>query len=318
MRVRAFTVIVLAYLLAAWLYAQQAPPKQQQDEATDEASERRGPQQPSTPARITLDGPVTVVSQPDPKQEQREAEQRAQTQFENCIQVWTLIFVAIAGVGAVAAYFANKRSADAAEKQVGLLQGEIADARADAIEQRRIANEMLNEAERSAAAMSASAEVAQQALVIAHRAFLDVLQVEITGWGESTPGIKLAVSNSGRLSGTVTSWACAVVFGALPSVPDGSQLVWSGNPGPVVPGHPIAMAGYPIDAEWPQANWKSLMNGTLRMSVWGIIHYQTGFPNTPGEIGFGFDFDPTLKGGKFDTYGKRFIPTEAPGYNYAK
>jgi hypothetical protein len=74
--------------------------------------------QPQPPLKGTIDGPVTVVDQPDPNENRRQAEQRAQTRFENTIQVITLIFVAVAAVAATAAYFANRRAANAAVRQV--------------------------------------------------------------------------------------------------------------------------------------------------------------------------------------------------------
>jgi len=126
--------MIAAYLLPLLLLpitsqqvpqAKQAPAVKQQDKTTKDAAKGTQPQQPSAPTKITIDDAITVKNQPDPKQEQRDAEQRAQTRFENSVQVWTLVFVAVAALGAIGAYLANRREARAAEKQVGIMGDQL-------------------------------------------------------------------------------------------------------------------------------------------------------------------------------------------------
>jgi hypothetical protein len=100
------------------LQAGQAAVKQQQNKTAGNAGVSREPQPPPPPTKVAIDGPITVINQPDPNEKQREAEQQAQTVFENRVQVATLLFAAIAAVGAIAAYYANRREANAAEGQL--------------------------------------------------------------------------------------------------------------------------------------------------------------------------------------------------------
>lgn len=99
-------VFALASLIALQQIpqARQTPPIQQQDKAKEDAKKGTQQQQPATPARITVDGPITVVNEPDSNQKQREANQRADTRFEHSVQVWTLVFVAIAAFAAIGAF----------------------------------------------------------------------------------------------------------------------------------------------------------------------------------------------------------------------
>jgi hypothetical protein len=97
---------------------------------------------------------------------QRQAEERAQKQFENIIQLGTLAFAGIAAAGAVAAWWANKRSADAAEAQIALMKDEITNSRGDADEQRRIALQGLAETRNTALAATRSAELSRDALYL--------------------------------------------------------------------------------------------------------------------------------------------------------
>jgi hypothetical protein len=139
----------------------QAPAEEQQNEAAKDARKRADEEQAVPPTRVVLDDPVTVVSEPDPKQEERVSEQRAQTRFANSVQIGTLFFAAVAAIGAVCAWWANRRSANAEEDQVRLLTDQVADTKRDAAEQRRIALEALVETRRSAEAAAKSAEAAK-------------------------------------------------------------------------------------------------------------------------------------------------------------
>jgi hypothetical protein len=67
----------------------------------------REPQPPGPPPKIAIDGPVSVVGQPD----------YWQTVYDNVFQGLTLLFAAVAAGAAIAAWRANKRSADAEMRQ---------------------------------------------------------------------------------------------------------------------------------------------------------------------------------------------------------
>jgi hypothetical protein len=145
------------YVAEASQQIQQAAPEQQQDEPRTEATSGANEQNPTLPPKIALDGPIEVINQPSAYEKQRDAEQRAQTDFSDRLQVWTLVFAGIAAAGAVGAWLANRRSATAAEQQ-------IVDARKHADEQRRISLDMLTETKKTADAAKLSAEVADQTM----------------------------------------------------------------------------------------------------------------------------------------------------------
>jgi hypothetical protein len=147
------------------LKAGHAPTVEQQDETGGDTTVSDQPEQPSSPAKVAIEGQITAVNQPDPQQQ---AEQRAQARFSNSLQVWTLVFAGLAALGAIGAYFANRRSANAAEIQVGILKRQVEDSRHDADEQRRIALEALAETRKSADAAKLSAEAATDAILLAH------------------------------------------------------------------------------------------------------------------------------------------------------
>jgi hypothetical protein len=299
--------------------AQETAPIKQQDKTDNKTQPRSEPQQPAPPTRVTINEPVTVINQPDPKQEQRDAEQRTQTKLSNYFQFGTLVFAAIAAAGAVGAYFANKRSADAAEAQAILLKGQIADARVDAAEQRRIAIDGLaetcrvaNAMKESADAAKTSAQVAQQALVISHRAQLHIIKFAIE-WGQPNPRVYVVLNNSGRLPALIHGWAADYVPGPLPTVRNMATLVHHGNAGPVGPGEDATLEAT-IPLSWTNKEWTELRHGIRRMNIWGVVNYHTGFVDVPGETGFGFDYIPSAT---HPSYGERFAATDASGYNYS-
>jgi hypothetical protein len=167
---------------------------------------------------------------------------------------------------------------------------------------------------RAANAAKVSADVARETLVISQRAFLNVSGFEIRPWGAITPSLSVSVVNTGRLTATITGWACTFSSEPLPSPPDRKALVWHRNAGTVAAGVP-ATIGTEVPVKWDAETWKQIRSGETRLNVWGVIQYETGFPGTLGETGFGFDYVPTHPDG---SYGKRFALADIPGYNYAK
>jgi hypothetical protein len=119
------TVLTLAATSQQILNGNQAPPVERQKKAADKTAADERPEQPAAPSRVTIDGPVTVVNKPDPKQEEREAEQRAQTKLQNWINGITLVLLGLATAGAWAAYVASRRSAIADEEQARLLKRQV-------------------------------------------------------------------------------------------------------------------------------------------------------------------------------------------------
>jgi hypothetical protein len=179
---RAISVSILTLVTAGVLSASQPASKgrqtgsiQQQNKTSRDTPGRTEPQKPVEPTKVTLDGPVTVINQPDPKQEQRDAEQRAQTKFTNSVNLWTLVFAGIAAAGAIGAYRANRRSADAEEEQVRLLKSEIEDARKDAAEQRGHAINALAATKKAAEA----AQTTAAALKVIHRQWVSIAEWRI-------------------------------------------------------------------------------------------------------------------------------------------
>jgi hypothetical protein len=156
------------------LEARQAPTKEQQNRTRGDTNTRPEPSPPASPTRVVLDGPITVVNQPDPRQQERDARQSAQTNFDNRVQLATLIFIALAAGGAVGAYLANRRSANAAEAQIALLKQQIADSKTDAAEQRVIALSALEQTRLSADAARRSADAQLDQLRLRYAPFVDL------------------------------------------------------------------------------------------------------------------------------------------------
>ena len=97
------------------------------------------------------------------------------------------------------------------------------------------------------------------------------------------------------------------------SVPNVGELDLHGHIGPIPPTdrHPLKfLSRHTLTAD----DWKSILYGRKTLSVWGIIRYDSGFSEAPGEIGFGFEFDPSHASGG---YGERFSLIDLPGYNYS-
>jgi hypothetical protein len=86
--------------------------------------------------------------------------------------------------------------------------------------------------------------------------------------------------------------------------------------GIVVPGHPVAQSlpiYEPAHGEWTKERWQDILRGKLALAIFGVVEYDTGFPDVPGELGFAFEFEP---GSNIGDYASRFEEANAPGYNY--
>jgi hypothetical protein len=181
-------VVSIVTLIAASAYASQEPATKQQKNEPEAAAATSAPkQQPTTPTKVAVDGSVNVINQPDAKAEQRYADERADAKFNQWIDIATLFFVGVAAYAAIAAWRANKRSADAEEAQVGLLTNQLNAARSDATEQRQIALDGLAETRKSADAASRSADVAEQALITAQRPWLLSHKFIVRHWLSDQP-----------------------------------------------------------------------------------------------------------------------------------
>jgi hypothetical protein len=137
----AFCSIALFAYLAGFGYLPQSNPSQKNPQATNEQQGATAPQQNPTRSPITIEGPITVIQKATAEDEARYAEQ---VMRENRL-FWVAVIAALA---AFLAYLANRREANAAEKQVELLKEQLADAKADAAEQRHIAHDTLALAEK--------------------------------------------------------------------------------------------------------------------------------------------------------------------------
>jgi hypothetical protein len=147
-----------------------------------------------------------------------------------------------------------------------------------------------------------------------HRAWLHLAYFAID-WGKENPAIRLVVKNSGKRAATITSWAACCVVGPLQPVPDAYELIHHGNCGSVPPNGEVVSLEANVPLGWTTVNWGELLKGQRNLSVWGIINYDTGFPDIPGELGFGHEYVATAP---YSNYGERFAATDAPGYTYSK
>jgi hypothetical protein len=91
------------------------------------------------------------------------------------------------------------------------------------------------------------------------------------------------------LGATITGWAGNCFTVPLPSVPEREGLVHHGNAGPVAPNEGSVLLQAPIDAGWTPDDWDAFSVGAKPMNLWGIVDYDTGFPEVKGETGFGFE-----------------------------
>ena len=103
---RCVSILTLFVAAITGCAASQQPSAVQQENKSRPGT-RGDTQQPTI--RVGIDGPITVANQPDPDQEKRYAEQRAQAQFDNLIDGGTLLFVGVAAAAAIGAWVANRR-----------------------------------------------------------------------------------------------------------------------------------------------------------------------------------------------------------------
>jgi hypothetical protein len=204
----------------------------------------------------------------------------------------------------------------------------MADALAETRNSIEQANRSTTAMESIAASLATSAESVQKSIAITQRiaddnftafitstrAFLHVRSFAVE-WDKSDPRIIVSVANSGRLAAVITGWAADCVLGPLPGVPPAEELVYYGNAGPVAPDNTTVTLTAIASLNWTRDDWRDLLTDQRRLCIWGVIEYDSGFPNKPGKLGFGFEFDGT---GLHGTYGERFAATDAPGYNYSQ
>jgi hypothetical protein len=294
-------------------------PIEQQDEAGGETADSARPQQPAPPAKITVEGPITVINKPDPKEEERDAEQRTQTKFTNRVNLGTLLFAAIAALGAVGAYFANRRAADAAEMQAGLLKQQVEKAKGEALWQQMQAQRALSATQRSADAAKKSADIAELTLKTSQRARLHVVDIEFGPHKETKIAtVVIRVVNSGQLPAaiidrTITLWTDE----PLPPYSSDVQMEWLPAAGvfPPTGNHPLVLQFPFPEFKVTPKEWQQIVSGQKRLSIYGAIRYETGFDDITGESGFAFTYDPTAITTEAN---KRFELSQEPGYIYAK
>ena len=257
------------------LQARQAVTIQQQNEARGKSDVSAHPQQPATPTRVTVDGPVTVVNQPDPKQDQRDAEQRAQTKFDNRIDVLTLVLLGAAAAGAVGAYLANRRSANAAEAQVRLLSSQIADAKKDAAEQRQIAFDALAETRKSAEAAVLAARTADREMRLVHQQWLDFDQWRVenaSADGAFYLDTRFQITNNTPMKVTVTTITIRCIDKGHEAESD-SASAFDLPPRTNYPGNaPL----YRVNEDSPEEVARYI-NGALRITLVGEIKFIDAF-----------------------------------------
>lgn len=290
---------------------QQAGTKQQQNErATNTQSAAPEPQ------HVVIVGPVSLANEPDPKEEQRDAERRAQTHFENRVAIGTLFFAGVAAAGAIGAWMSNKRSADAAEGQRDLLKEQLKQATIDAEEQMRIATDMLKEAKNSATAANKSADVAKQTLIIANRAYLYVESMRLDNWNTTTPEVRFVVKNIGGLTATIIGWSFACSDDdPMPPIPDEHGLTHQGAGGRVTKDRTTTLSGFTdFFAQWDFQAWDLARQDLAPLAIWGIVSYNTGFPDDVAETRFVFQHDRRVR---VKSPEDSFAPVHIAGYSGA-
>lgn len=151
------------------------------------------------------------------------------------------------------------------------------------------------------------------AYITHNRAFLHLTQFAIE-WGKPHPKIFVVLKNTGRLTAIVRGWAADAVLSNLPDIRNEANLVHYGNSGPVAPDASVTLEAH-IPLDWKHDDWRDLLQGKKTLSIWGVLNYETGFPDVAGETGFGFEYVCTAP---HSSYGERFAATDAPGYNYSR
>jgi hypothetical protein len=292
------------------------PTKQPQPHQAEAGRAGRDREQPPQPIQITVTAPEKTADEKKAETERANRQDQINQRIADAndrMAMFTL-FLVVVGVlqlGAAAfSYGVARQNARTAHKQaiIALAQKRLGDRQLKHIETQ------VEIGRTNAEAAALSANVAKQTLVISHRAFLHVAHIEITPWGSANPEIAVRLKNTGRLAATITGWAATVQLGAMPAVRNPFELTLYGNAGPVAP-EDVATLKAPLETTWGPDEWKALITGKMRFNPWGVIHYETGFPDVPGETGFGYEYDLAHPS---QSNAEKFAATDARGYNYAK
>jgi hypothetical protein len=310
---------MIALLLAACtiaLAAQSQPPTPRTGKSKGNPPQNKATttqQQPATDQRGTEQSPVVVKVLPTPKTQEEAAQEKDDRDDKASASRWTMWLAGLTvlvGCGQLIVYgIQARRLRETIDKMDAIAKDQTKDMQASIAQSTRAAD-----ATRAAAdAAVLSANVAKQTLVVAHRAYLHIATIQMTG-GRPNPDIVLLVKNSGRLEGTIRGWAAICQHGPLPPIPNVKDLIRYENSGPVMPDGTITLKAT-TQLDLTATDWHAILQGKTPLNVWGIIWYETGFAGVGGETGFGFEYDSSAP---HAGHGERFAVTDAPGYYYTK
>jgi hypothetical protein len=155
-------------------------------------------------------------------------------------------------------------------------------------------------------------------LISSQRAWLNIASF-VFGPNSKTgvPTIWLEISNSGRQPGTITDHACLLFMDNEKPQADVNSVNWDWEKHSAVatPDRNVVVVVPFPGAKFTKEHWRKVLSGDLPISIYGVIRYETGFPEIKGETGYGFTYDHADTGRK-DT--ERFSIANTRGYNYAK
>jgi len=175
----------------------------------------------------------------------------------------------------------------------------------------------LAETQRTAAAAIESARVAEATLQITQRAQLAIIYFEFGPHKKTrVPTAVLQLHNSGRLHGTITGRTVSFIRGEpLPADPIDGPTEWIHVSAVAAPGRAVQVLASFENVAFTQADWRSVVIGSLPLTVYGAIRYETGFPGVVGETGFAFTYDPDAVNVPEN---RRFSVANESGYNYSR
>ena len=175
----------------------------------------------------------------------------------------------------------------------------------------------LSETKRTAAAAIESARVAEATLQITQRAQLAVIYFEFGPHKKTrVPTAVLQLHNSGHLHGTITGRTVSFIRGEpLPADPIDGPAEWIDVSAVAAPGRAVQIVASFEHVSLTQADWRSVVIGSLPLTVYGAIRYETGFPGVVGETGFAFTYDPDAV---HVPENRRFSMANESGYNYSR
>jgi hypothetical protein len=175
----------------------------------------------------------------------------------------------------------------------------------------------LAETRRIAEAASKSANIAEATLQMTQRAQLAVIYFEFGPHNMArSPTAILQVHNSGRLPAGIVGRTVSFVRGEqLPTDPADSPTEWVETGAVAAPGRAVQIIAPFHNVSLSHADWRDIVTGSLPLSVYGAIRYETGFPGVYGETGFAFTYDPDVVNVPEN---RRFAIANESGYNYSK